>query len=418
MQPLHEKGADAAFDFGERCVLSVAWPTENTGYSNLFLDNEGQGWGCDAEVVFNFQAARDCWKRLNDALAARPQYVPSQRFQALRAEAQARLAQAKSAGSDADRGKHGQVALDQILQAYETLLRDYGIQRSKALRGRGLRWGFTLDRRARFKEHCASIKELVGNSDNGWIRIVCDRENAPPYYQDMVNEAKAQGLHVLLQVLDSVDNRAPLDEVEARVAAYVDFYKEAVDAYEIGNEVNMEDFPDMPQKLEFAAQYVRDKAPGAEIAVVLFWQLGSGFGKENGAYTLFHWINHKALPSKTLMENVDVWHLSMYHEGYPMGAACLDEVATRLQKLFPGKKIGLGELDYWMKGTDKVWRWRRAEDPTGQTRREFFDWHYAAMAGYERSVLGGFWWGFIQEMQPPNELWQTARQLYCEMNPQ
>lgn len=117
------------------------------------------------------------------------------------------------------------------------------------------------------------------------------------------------------------------------------------------------------------------------------------------------------------MQDVDTWYVSMYHEGYPMGAACFDELMTRLAKAFPGKKIGIGEFDYWLPDTDHVWWWLRPEDPAGKTRREFLEWHYAAAAGYDQSVLGGFWWGYLQEMYPQNELWGAAQRLFQEMNP-
>ena len=417
MQPLRPEGANLAFDCPATCVLSLAWPTASGGYNNLFLDNEGRGWSESATIVFNLQAARDCRRRLVRALATRPRYAASPAFGLSRTQAEEALALAEHAGSDAEQGRLGQKALDLCLQAYDTLLFEYGAQCARERKGKGLQWGFTVDRRAGFSERLAAIHQIVGDSGQGWIRIVCDRANEPSFYRPMIEEARTSGIHVLLQILDSVDNRMPAEKVNERVRAYVDAFAADVDAFEIGNEVNMKAVPGMVERLEYAAAYAREHAPRARTAVVLFWQLGSGFAKSNGAFTFFHWINHNVLPSRVLMENVDEWLVSLYPEGYPLGAPAFDEMMTRLERLFPGRAIGIGETDYWMKGTDRVWAWRTMSDSLDSMRAEFFRWHYAAAAGYEQSVLGGFWWGFCHEMAPSTVLWRAACDLWREMNP-
>ncbi|MCX7015913.1 MAG: hypothetical protein NTW86_25715 [Candidatus Sumerlaeota bacterium] len=420
MQPLHAIGGNLAFEAKGRCLLSVAWPTENTGYNNLLLDNEGKGWESDASILFNLQAAKDTRRRLGDALKARPDYAQSAAFATLRSEGESLLRQADAAPSDSDKGKCGQVALDRFLQAYNLLLRDYGVQRSRAIGGQGLCWGFTIDRVAKDNaKYLLPIQELVAPSDKGWIRLVCDKRNKPSYYQPIIAEARSRRIHILLQILDSVDNKkTSLDQSNQRVRDYVDAFGDKVDAYEIGNEVNMEPFPQMIEKMEYAADYIKRNAPASRIAVVLFWQLGTGYGKKgNGAYTTFDYINHAARSSAVLTRNVDLWLVSMYPEGYPLGPVCFDELMTRLQNAFPDGKIGVGELDYWLPRTDRVWWWGNAAAAPEDTRPEFLRWHYAAAAGYENSILGGFWWGYIPEMSSRNALWNAAHQLFLEMNP-
>jgi hypothetical protein len=419
MQPLRAEGDAVAFAAKGPCVLSVVWPTQNTGYNNLLLDNEGKGWQSDAAVVFNLQAAKDTWRQLNDALNARPDYAQSDAFAALRLEAESLLRGADTAAADCEKGKRGQIALDRALQAYNLLLGEYGVQRAQRTKGQGLYWGFTIDRVARDNsKYLLPIQELVGNSDRGWARIVCDRGNSPSQYKAIVSEAKSHGIHVLLQILDSVDNKkTSLEESNRRLKDYVDAFRETVDAYEIGNEVNMKPFPKMVEKMEYAASYVKQAAPQSQVAVVLYWQLGTGYGNRgDGSYTTFDYVNHVMRTSAVLTRGVDLWLVSMYHEGYPMGPVCFDQLMTRLQKAFPGKKIGIGELDYWLPKTDHVWWWGPQDMAPEKTRPEFLRWHYAAAAGFERSILGGFWWGYIPEMASHNALWDSARQLFQEIN--
>ena len=418
LQPLRAEGGTVAFATKGRCVLSVAWPTHNTGYNNLLLDNKGKGWESDASVVFNLQAAKDSWRQLEAALKARPNYSRGGAFDASRGSgviARPRGCRRRGFRKRQTRPSRPGSCLAG-LQPPAQRIRRPAAQRTK---GQGLYWGFTIDRVAKDNsKYLLPIQELVGKSDKGWARIVCDRKNSPSYYRAIVAEAKSHGIHVLLQILDSVDNKkTSLEQSNQRIKDYVDTFRETVDAYEIGNEVNMEPFPKMIEKMEYAAIYVKQAAPQSQVAVVLFWQLGTGYGKKgNGSYTTFDYVNHAMRPSALLTRNVDLWLVSMYHEGYPMGPVCFDQLMTRLQTAFPGKKIGIGELDYWLPKTDHVWWWGKEDMAPEKTRPDFLRWHYAAAAGYERSILGGFWWGYIPEMASRNALWDSARQLFQEIN--
>jgi hypothetical protein len=73
-------------------------------------------------------------------------------------------------------------------------------------------------------------------------------------------------------------------------------------------------------------------------------------------------------------------------------------------------------IHYWLPKTDRVWWWGKEDMTPEKTRPDFLRWHYAAAAGYERSILGGFWWGYIPEMASRNALWYSARQLFQEIN--
>ena len=75
--PIVDSGGLPALDITEAdSGLAVAWPTVNTGYSTLFLDNLGAGLA-GGTIVFNERAALDVRAKLDDAITRRPAYVAS-----------------------------------------------------------------------------------------------------------------------------------------------------------------------------------------------------------------------------------------------------------------------------------------------------------------------------------------------------
>lgn len=63
-------------------TLAFTIPSQPLGYSLVILDNGGSGFSGAATVNLTYQAALDEKRRLDSALAARPDYQPSSDFQA------------------------------------------------------------------------------------------------------------------------------------------------------------------------------------------------------------------------------------------------------------------------------------------------------------------------------------------------
>jgi hypothetical protein len=128
--------------------------------------------------------------------------------------------------------------------------------------------------------------------------------------------------------------------------------------------------------------------------LTLYWQLGTDAAKAS----TFNWARANLPPA--VRSHLDVVLLSTWIEDAPLGLG-FDTVMRTLAAEFPDQRIGLGELGYWNADTSRVWWAYDRHDPTGAARRAVSSQLLAASLGYPTSVGGGFWWYFVQEMQPP-----------------
>ena len=408
--PLYGSGSALRFDIrGHRVALGVAWPTASEGYSYVILDNRGRGFGSTATLVFNYQAAIDAKRQLDAELAARPDYVGSAAFDAAYAAGTSDLGSARTADTDAGRGRFGQRALDALAQANDALLSEYGPEYAHDRSGPAPWFGLTVDDPGTYPAWPTLANDLT--EPFGWVRLVFDPtadHGDPSYYADAVAAADAAGLRILGQPVDSsFANQFTRREYNARVRAFVDAFPQ-VDAWEVGNEVNgcwvdsrttpggnctSELLPAndrISHKIHDAAAYVRATRPEAQVVLTLYWQLGTDAPK----WSTFNWAR-KNLSAAT-RDDLDVVLLSQYVEDAPMGLA-FDEAFHTLAAEFPDQRIGLGELDYWSVDTSRVW-WAFDEGDSKAGRRELAAHYYAAALGYPRSVGGGFWWYFPTEV--------------------
>lgn len=420
--PLYRSGSPGRWRFdipsGRSVAFSVNWPTTSNGYSNVIVDNGGSGFSAAATVVFNYQAALDAKRRLDAALRARSTYVQSRAFTTAYASAASNITSANAATTDADRGRYGQLALDAVDVAYGLLLEEYGP--AYAVANRTGPWiGLTVDDLT-IERDWARLASTT-TTPYGWTRIVFDPNldrGSPSYYDAAVRAAQAAGLKVLAEPIDSTfASGYTRAQYLARIRAFVDYFP-TVEAWEIGNEVNgcwVDQTVDasgsctgtnipaadrIVNKLADAASYVRTTRPSAKVVVTLYWQLGTDAAR----WSVFNWVRAGGLPSTT-RANVDTILLSTYVEDAPLGLA-FDQVMTALQTEFPGKQIGLGELDYWAPDTSQFW-WAYDSSSTATARQELAHHYYAASLGYAGSIGGGFWWYFVEEF-PGDALLQRA----------
>lgn len=406
--PLRNQGGKPAFDVsGPPVGLSLAWRTANTGYSTLFVDNGGAGFGADATVNFTYRAALDYQQKLADALVRRPLFVPTAAFTAAKNEADNLIVLATGAGDEATRGKYGQQALDALARAFESLLHDYGLQRARNTPGPHW-WGVTVDRINNYVSVTASIADLVQrDAGRGYVRVVFDEGVPATTYDGIVTEMLGSNLVVVGQILDSsAMSGYSLPAFQARVQEYVDHFPQ-IAVWEIGNEVNGEWLgTNTIDKLEYAAAYVKAADPNDLTMLTFYWQMGTAGASGN---SLFQWIADNVTPA--FAANVDVVALSAYIGDAPLGIAH-DEVFERLRALFPTQQIAMGELGYWEPGTTRAWWWRSRLRPDTTVRRALARHMYLANLAFDYSLGGVFWWFYYGEMWGKTALWWDVNDTY------
>lgn len=385
---------------GQHLALEVNWPTATRGYSALVLDNGGAGFSVGTTVNFTYAAASDVARRLDLELAARPGYLPSAAFEQSRTRAERDLAAAQHARSEVARGRLGQLALNELAVANDLLLTEYGVQFARSHAASSRPWlGLTMDRISHYQSDLARARRLTG--PYGWMRLVFDRGEPPSHYLSAVRQAKALGIHVLGQPIDSAyahfyDRRGYL----AREAGYIDYFHShgnLVDAWEVGNEVNGEWLgPQMGAKVADSAAYARAHS-GALVVVTLFWQLGTASTPINAT---FNWARRYLPPA--VQRNVDVVLLSTYPDGAPMGLA-LDQVLRTMHAALPSERIGIGELGYYPGPGEGPW-WYCTRVSRIEARACVANLFYRAALGYPYSVDGVFWWYFSEDFPREPEL--------------
>lgn len=402
-EPLYPQGQGLAFTLlSGPAALIVNWPTLR-GYSALIVDNGGAGFQSAAVINFTYQAALDARRKLDLSRANRPDYVPSSSFHFHYNRAVA-LLQGGASATEAQKGKAGQLALDDLALATDLLLREYGIASARTRLSTQVPWiGFTLDTIDRYRETLDLAKNIAGRM--AWVRIVIDQGTSPATYAPALGYAKQVGVKVLVSPIDSYYAKAYTRETYLnRIKLFVDAFPE-VEAWEVANEANGNWLgPGMGDKIAAAAAYVRQKRPNSLVVVNLYWQIPT----DAPQWSLFNWVRAN-LPAPARAD-LDVVLFSAYIEDAPLGLA-FDQVMETLHAEFPQQRLGLGELDYWSADTSRNWWYVKNTEAVTTARRGVAYQYYAAALGYPFSVGGVFWWYFVEEMAGDPALQDRVRQV-------
>jgi len=390
--PLFTSGNTLAFTTTAIPVaLALNWPTVPHGYGLLVLDNGGAGFTTSGTINFTYEAAKDVKRRLDAALAARPNYLRSTQFQDTYNRAANRLAAIGVFAAEATKGKEGQLALDDLAVAYDLLLKEHGPQRAGREQSARMPWlGFTIDTVSNYQINLDLAAKLGG--PYAWIRVVFDYGQGPATYANLINYAKTKGLKVLGQPVDSsYDRNYTRAQYKQRFTDFIAAFPQ-IDAWEVGNEVNGEWLSnDIAGKIADAAAEVKARAPGKPTVLTLFWQLNTS----SVVNSMFTWVQDK-LPVAT-RDLIDVVTVSQYQEQAPMGVF-FDQMMLRVQSEFPKAKIALGELGYWIPGQTYWWAYSQ-NDPNVTARHAVARQYYNAAFDFPNSVGATFWWNFISEFR-------------------
>jgi hypothetical protein len=403
-EPLYASGNGLAFTLlPSPAALIVNWPTIR-GYSALILDNGGAGFQASAVVNFTYRAALDVKRRLDQSQANRPEYSPSASFNFHYNRAVAHLQAAASASTEAQKGKAGQLALDDLALATDLLLREYGIAYARSQLSNRIPWiGFTLDAIDRYRDRLDLAKNIGGRF--AWVRLVIDRGDSPATYAPVLAYAKQIGVKVMISPIDSYYAKGYSQEAYLnRIKLFVDAFPEA-EAWEVANEANGSWLgTGMGDKIAAAAAYVRLVRPNSLVVLTLYWQIPT----DAPQWSLFNWVRAN-LPAAT-RANLDIVLFSAYMEDAPLGLA-FDQVMETLRAEFPQQRLGLGEMDYWSSDTSQNWWYIKNTDAATTARRGVAYQYYAAALGYPFSVGGGFWWYFTEEMAADPALQAAVRKV-------
>jgi len=384
-------------------ALALNWPTSPLGYGMVIVDNNGAGYSGGETINFSYQAAYDIRRRLASALAARPDYVPSAKFNDAYTQAQAILDAIPIRATEPVKGRAGQLALDLFAVAYDTLLAEHGPQRAIAQASAGLPWlGANIESTSNYP----AVLDLAASLTQpyGWVRLVFPASAHPADWAPLVAYAKSKGLKILGQPVRAEDE--PLLTQEQYRQRFRDFVAAfpQIDAWEAGDQANGAwHSTGMAEKLADAVAEIEALAPERLVVLNLLHQINT----EAPEFSMFTWIAANLSPA--LRAKFDLVLVSLYPGQSPAGMF-YDQLMETTRAAFPGKKIGLGEVGYGEPG-EQLWWCYDESDPAGEGRRAVVAQYYPAMFDFTGSIGGGFWWNFAGEFPADSALQATLSGL-------
>ena len=251
----------------------------------------------------------------------------------------------------------------------------------------GTLYGVTVDDTSGISDTLTAISKLPQKMT---VRIVFDRGMAPSDYQNAVNKIDAVA-YTMAEPVDSSDmRRYSLDQYKSRFSDYLAAYKDKIDIWEVGNEVNGEwlgSSADVSAKI--AAAYDIVKAAGKTTALTLHFNEGADCPTypQNEMYS---WVN-TYVPA-TMKQGLDYILFSYYPENCPEIKPDWNAEFTKTGNIFPNSKLGYGEIG--MNGG------------TDAQKAALVNEFYQKQISHPRYVRGVFWWYFREEMVPYTQyLW-------------
>jgi hypothetical protein len=384
-------------------ALALNWPTTPLGYGLVIVDNDGSGYSGGETINFSYDAAYDIRGRLASALAARPDYVPSAKFNEAYAEAQAILDSLPLRATAPVKGRAGQRALELFAVAYDALLAEHGPQRAIAQASAGLPWlGANIESISNYPAALDLAASLT--QPYGWVRLVFPATARPSDWAPLVAYAKSKGLKILGQPVRAEDEPwLTREQYRQRFRDFVTAFPQ-IDAWETGDQVNGAwHSTGMGTKVADAVAEIEALAPGRLVVLNLLHQINT----EAPEFSMFTWIGANLSPA--LRAKFDLVLVSLYPGQSPAGMF-YDQLMETTRAAFPGKRIGLGEVGYGAPGEQLWWCYDEA-DPAGAARRAVAAQYYPAMFDFAGSTGGGFWWNFAGEFPSDPALQATLSGL-------
>lgn len=228
----------------------------------------------------------------------------------------------------------------------------------------------------------ASLEE-IGKAQCPITRIVFDEFVEAERYRPAV-EAIREVSYVMGEILDSSSVYLySVVQYAQRTSEYVDAFKDRVDLWEIGNEVNGEwlgPIEEVVARMTTAYEVVR--VEDKPTALTLYYNEGCWARPEN---EMFRWA--RAWVPRHIKEGLDYVFVSYYEDHCAEGPAPdWDEVFSRLGKMFPNALLGFGEVGTEKKGEKSNYITKYYSQPP--------------LTKHPRFVGGYFWWWGRQDFVP------------------
>ena len=224
------------------------------------------------------------------------------------------------------------------------------------------------------------------------VRIVFDEFVPAQEYGNIPARIHAVA-EVMGEILDSAYvKQYTVDQYAARVREYLAAFREDVDIWEIGNEVNGEWLGtqgSVVQKIDRAYSIIREA--NKRTAITFYYNKDCW---ERADHEMFAWIERNI--SSEIKDNLDYALVSYYEDDCGGAQSNWQDVFNRLAVIFPNTKLGIGEC-----GTTRK-----------QRKADYIRRYYMMNVEHPRFIGGHFWWYFNQDMVPKGTtLWRLLEQI-------
>lgn len=406
-----------------RVQFSLPWPVPEDGFSTVWADKRGVGYGDGEKLLLNEEIAlsqhaafKEFWdKRTKDW---DPIYKPGSKAKKLVEDAREAIEEALRTEELPARARAFDSALGKVSAAWQKMLVEHGTQLANNQKLRDdLRFGLTLDHSlASAADGWKWAIEKAAKSGANWVRLVF-RANPQDFayaerrsfaaYDPMVEELEKRGLRVMGCVLET--GQWPR---ELTPAVYADrarnlavHYRGRIKSWEVGNEINGDWLggPRTPLGLDKtfriaaeAAAAVKAVEPSLETVATLYWWDGTAPDYE---HSLFGWL--KTFAARGFGKDIDVVALSLQPEDNPVGMA-FDTIFHHLHEALPAQKLMVGNLGYVPEKEVQGYWWFDKGDVDG-SRKDLLVLYNAAACATPRALCGGFWWQTLDQMILPRK---------------
>jgi hypothetical protein len=258
-------------------------------------------------------------------------------------------------------------------------------------------YGVTVDDTSNTSAIIASSNAL---SHMPITRIVFDPGTSPSTYQSAINQIQPVS-YIMGEVADSTElNELSAQQYHDKVANYLSTFGNKVDLWEIGNEVNGNwtgPYSSVSAKIYDAHQQIKNA--GKRSALTLWYDDGCGNGPTELDPLAF---TNQYVPAD-MRNSLDYVFVSYYEtqcNDIRPSAATLTTFFNQLHALYPGARLGFGEVGF--------------PDPvTNNTAAatSMINHYYGLDISTPNYVGGYFWWYYYEDMLP-----HTSKSLWSVLN--
>lgn len=280
--------------------------------------------------------------------------------------------------------------------------------------------GITIESR---QQSAATIEAVKALRTKPTLRLVTHLEETPENWRELVMGLDPHA-QIMMTILDSTQMKLlSAAQISDRTQAFVNAFRDQVDIWEIGNELNGEWVGSGPAeinaKVVAAARVV--EAAGERTAITLnYWSSPNCYSQgweEPRSYV-------KTIPGE-VMEKLDLLMLSVYETACrPIQQPSAQDLATMLADLgaaAPQVMLGIGEIG--AQGEEDKDDDNDFSDPTLAEKQRIAQRYMSMQPELSRRlgtrfVGGWFWWYFVRDAVPhtsAGSLWPTLDRLLASL---